>query len=369
MADSITTKQINKVIQIDLCDPKYKQDAGDRINGVDNTTCFAIPGSGLPPRHCNVKTYVTVAVASDMSVYISMHGDGEAAQHSISQKVFGQNYQCRIYVAPHFFKMHIPVGSNGWEQVYFTDNADKPMPSEEHPNDVAFCLTKGEVHKGYDKNTYLFDWRFGDRFDVQEGVKYGENELTVAMEFQSTHDGGFSKANSAFVPVGALTDYGWKREMGDSEDGYIYLCGGIVYDNATVTAAITADAVPIIIPGLNLTSFYYPGDIQKLERMSLNRPEGYFMIYDPDFQPEWLQDEKDGNWRPIKNTENDIAVERGQYDNTGWRLTTDDEDSWVRLIITGRGGVPDGEDINGEEPGIGADSDDRCCGCCPMKNG
>lgn len=334
-------KKIRKLIT-----QPVNENAGTRdpTTHVDDTTSFGIPGSGLPRRHCNTAFSVTVAVASDLSVYMAMH-DGK-----IYQNVFGQVYKCRMYTCPHYFEIYIPRGATGWDGAQFLDSSGNDCSA-----DVAM-LCDGDVKKAYDKSN-PFEWVFGPCFQMSEGDEYYENDITKQMPYRVDQYGGFSQSDSRFVSMGNLTDYSWKQEMGSSADGKIYLCGGILYGNATITSEITAKAVEIIIPGLNLANYYYPGDIQKgNRRMSLNRPEGYIRIYSPSRTAEYL-DSEDG-WRDIKNTENDRAVEEGAFENWGFRL---EGGEWIRLIITGEGGQAGEGDLNG----IGADGDDSgSCPCC-----
>lgn len=354
MASADGAKKINKVIKKD---PPLQENAGERnSNGIDTTTCFGIPGSGLPRRHCNVNINITAAVASDLTVYLSVH-DGK-----IYQNVFGRKYNCKLFTCPYNFSLYIPRGVNNWDGARFKVG-EKTYKLGQDGCDVR-CINEGRVEKTYDKSV-PFEWIFGSCVQLTEKEEYYESEILKDKWTTTPGNGGFSKANSHFVDMGKLTDYGWKKEQGSGADGVIYLCGGILYDNSTITSDIEAQAVPVTIPGLNLANFYYPGDIQKSNvRMSLNRPDGYLRIYKPSRTAEYL-DEEDG-WRDIKNTENDKAVKEGYFENWGFRRQGN---KWVRLIITGEG-IENDE----ESGGIGSVDNDvssssTAGGCCYCTRG
>lgn len=340
MADATYKKKISRMFPNNA----VQQQAGARngASGEDGLTCFGIPGSGLPRRHCDANFNVTVAVCSDMTVYLSIHSG------NVTQKVFGTKYSCRMYAYSRPFDMYIGAGTRGWEDVQFKCNG------QVLPDGEVKLISEGTVEKTYDISV-PFSWEFGECFKMSEGTEYYVSDIEQSMNHHVAQNGGFSDSDSRFVNMGALTDYSWKVEMGSSENGKIWLCGGIVYPNAVVDSDITAEATPIEIPGLNMASYYYPGDIQKGNRKSLNRPEGYLRICNPSRSAEYL--EEDGIWRDVKNTENDRAVEEGAFENWGFRLQGSE---WVRLIITGEGGEP----TDGDPEGIGSDSPGGSNGCC-----
>ncbi|WP_302320380.1 hypothetical protein [uncultured Duncaniella sp.] len=292
-----------------VIDVPVHQDAGSRnSNNVDTTTCFGIPGSGLPRRHCNVDIHFTVVIMEDLSIYLSVNNG------SFKQSVFGRNYSCRVYAANHPFRMYIPYGTNGWDKIQFFEGEKRC------DDNVTGIVTSGTVDKAYE-NTYYFDWQFGPHVPVAEDQEITTKQLTKSMVKRSSHDGGESVADSHFVYMGKLTDYGWKEELQEDGSGIIYVCGGIVYPNATVDSDINAEAVPIKIPGLKTFIGYYPGDVlKKGVRKSCNRPQGFFKIL------------KRGSWRDCKNFPGD---ESEDMENTVFRLDTRE---WIKADLTGVGG-------------------------------
>lgn len=359
MPDNLSKKKIS----VFLPNNPVNQDAGTRgSDGVDTPTCFGIPGSGLPRRHCNTDFQVTVAVSSDMQVYAAAHSG------RIYQNVFGRTYECRIYAAPQSFSLYIPNGSTGWKDAQFLQGSKQlSIIDEGSGQEGVTLLAEGSLKKTY-QNTVQFDWRFGDCFQMADKGEYYENDITKDMWYElPNHNGGFSKANSAFHNMGNMKSDFWRNGLSqkveidgvpvEDPDGVLWLSGGILYGGGSVIDSdITAPAVPILVKGLKEGTFYYPGDIQKGDkRMSLNRPEGYFLIHTPSFDADWL--DWQGPWRDVKNTEDDRAVEEGVYQNTGFRL--EGGETWVRLILSGEGGAST-EDTEG----IGADDDGSGSGCC-----
>lgn len=361
MPDVLDQKKISVKIKVPIV-----QDAGTRnADGVDTDTCFGIPGSGLPRRHCNVNIQVTVVVCSNMDVYMAIH-DGE-----IKQSVFGRKYFCRMYASPQKFNLYIPNGARNWDDAQCVQNGNQLVINGSNPEAILCC--EGDVEKTYKPPaTYPFDWVLGPCFQMTEKESYYDADITQDMWHKvSPHYGGFSNANSGFHFMGNMKSDFWRNGLSqkvviDGEevkdpDGVIWLCGGILYKGGDkIDSDITAVAVPIKIPGLKKGTFYYPGGIQKGDPiMSLNRPEGHFQIYSPSFSADWL--EQEGAWRDVKNTEDDRAVEEGVYSNTAWRLQGS---SWetmepgMRLILIGQGGTSESDE------GIGADGESSGFPCC-----
>lgn len=319
MADS--TKKITTI-----CHGPVNENAGTRDdNGVDDVTCFGIPGSGLPPRHCNTDFTVTAAVCSDLSVYLSVDGG------RIYQDVKGYGYDCRLYACRHPFTIYLSTGITTWEEAQFLNSgADCRADVME--------IVRGDLTKGNDDT---FSWEFGPCVSLSEGQEYYEDEITKTQTKSVSQNGGESKANYQFMFLGSLTDFGWTPDMGSDGKGYVYLCGGIMYTSKdAVTAEITAVASRIEIPGLNLASYYYPGDIQKIQRMSLNRPEGFLRICKPGESSPETYLKQEGIWRDVKNTTNDRAVAAGAFKNWAFRF---DGTQWQYLKLTGQGGAVEGD--------------------------
>lgn len=294
------------------------QNAGERnpSNQTDTTTCFGIPGSGLPRRHCNVNIKGTVLVCSDTSVYLSIHS-GE-----FSQNVFGRGYSCKMFASPHPFNLYIRMGASGWKDVQFTHaSTGKTLALGK---DI-FEIADGEVNKEYE-NTTPFIWKFEACKSFSEGQEVSENQIISKGNYSYTYSGGSGRSNSKFTNMGKLTDYGWIEELGDSSDGTIWLCGGIIYSSGSVIDSdITAVAVPITFHGLNTFFYYYPGDtLIGGSRKSLNRPHGYFrMKTSHSSVPAW---KVVGGWRDCKNCDDDSKP------NSVFLL---DGGEWKRAQLTG----------------------------------
>lgn len=344
------------------------QDAGTRNSeGVDTDTCFGIPGSGLPRRHCNVDINVTVVVCTNKDVYMAIH-DGR-----IYQNVFGRKYFCKMYASPQKFNLYIPNGARNWDDAQCVQNGKQLTMNGDNPEAILCC--EGDLEKTYDKSVE-FDWKLGPCFQMTEGQSYFQADILQDMWYKVTpHNGGFSNANSGFHYMGNMDSDFWKQglsqkvEVNGEEvkdpDGVIWLCGGILYKGGDkIDSDITAVAVPIVIHNLKLGTFYYPGGIQKGDKiMSLNRPEGHFQICRPSFSADWL--DMSGIWRDVKNTEDDRAVIEGSFQNTAFRLqgsTWEEREPGMRLILFGEGGDSDYE-------GIGADSPDGSGGCPCCRGG
>lgn len=412
MDELAASNAVSKAMVQQVINRVVSRDAGTRdpTTKKDTTTCFGIPGSGLPRRHCNVDINVTVLVCQGKQVFMSINnGAGEdtgSTEGHIYQSVYGQNYICRIYAYPTNFDLTIPVGSSSWDDVQFTSNG------ADVTSDVKKILvTEGTLSKGQDISN-KFDWVFGESYHFEAGQTYSISDIVRSKTKTVDQNGGSGTSDSRFTDMGVMSTYAWKTSLGTdindildqldeseksfyeelsdeekAEAGVIYICGGIMYKTAVVDSAITATAVPIIIPGLKSESFYFPADIQKgNDRMSCDRTEGGFWIKKTEAGPEYLKFE-DG-WREVKNTTNDKATQEvitaakkaaqdaegddGDYhdylqdsdiQNWGFRL---ENGEWIRLILTGVGGVPDGEDVDGVDGGIGSDSAssstmDNCC--------
>lgn len=306
--------------------------AGTRnSSGVDTTTAFGIPGSGLPRRHCNMNIYVYTIVCTDMSVYVALGcsaGGSPSSDGHIYQNVYGTTYICRMYAYTDAFEIYIPNGTDAWNDVQILNSAGTNIV-----NSVSWVVgySSTNLTKLYNKDSYPFDWRFTTPVSLTVGNEYDESTITQAKDYSYTLSGAssasYSKSN--YVYLGKLTDFHWSEDEQEEGNGYFYMCGGIVYPNSVVDSDIHATAVKITIPGIMTYLNYYPGDVTKSGvQKSCNRSGGYFRMKN-NTATESLK--VVSGWRDCKNCSEESRQPQTVFRNTG----TSSSPKWTRCEETG----------------------------------